>query len=94
MQKFTVTFDEGQTVDVELKSRDLARLEIDGQDIQTLPPVKGSYLLAFTALQRMDRAGLIDFKLPADVDGLIDCADIESEDDDAGEGSGQAADSG
>lgn len=90
-QKFVVKFDDGREVEAEIKSRDLARLERDGVSVEETPPIQGSYLLAFTAMQRMKRSGRIDFDIPATVEDLMDNADIEVVEDAPGEGSGQAA---
>lgn len=90
LQRFKVSFDDGHEVEAQLKSRDLAVIERDGVDFSTAPPVQGAYMLAFTALQRMKRAGLIDFDLPDDVDGLIEVADIEPIVDEDPEGKGSA----
>jgi hypothetical protein len=90
MQAFRVAFDNGQTVEVDLKSRDVAKAERLGIKMDDAQPVVGSYALAFVALQRMKRNGQIDFELPADAEGLEDIADLEMVDDE-GEGSGQEA---
>ena len=93
MQRFVVVFDDGPSITTQLKSRDLASLERDGVNLDEVPPIRGTYLMAFTALQRMKRQGLIDIELPVDVDALMDVADIDIEEDAdvEGEGSGQAA---
>lgn len=90
LQRFVVSFDDGQSIEVELKSRDLAALERDGVDLSATPPMRGSYLLAFAAMSRLARKGLLGVDLPGDVDELMDSADLEPvEADDVGEGSGQ-----
>jgi hypothetical protein len=93
VQKYKVVFDDGPTVDVELKSRDIAKAERLGVDMNKSTPVVGSYALAFVALQRMKRTGAIDFELPKDSEALEDIADLEmvEEDDDEGEGSAASA---
>jgi hypothetical protein len=92
-QKFRVKFDGGQEVVVEFKSRDLAKLERSGISIDESNAAVGTYALAFVALSRMDRAGLIDFALPENVEGLEDIADIEviEDPDPSGEGSAPVA---
>lgn len=96
MQGYKVVFDSGQTVDIELKSRDVAKAERLGIKLNDSSPVIASYALAFVALQRMKRTGGIDFDLPKDPEGLEDIADLEAVEDDVplGEGSGQVAVSG
>jgi hypothetical protein len=96
MQAYKVVFDDGQTVHVELKSRDVAKAERLGVKMGDASPVVGSYALAFVALQRMQRAGLIDFPLPKDAEGLEDIADLEvaEDDEDPGEDTGPVAVSG
>ena len=94
MQEYRVAFDDGQTVDVVLKSRDIAKAERLGVDMNKSTPVVGSYALAFVALQRMKRTGAIDFELPKDAEALEDIADLEMVDDDEeqdDEGEGSAA---
>lgn len=91
MQAFKVVFDSGQTVAVDLKSRDVAKAERLGVKLDEAHPVTGSYALAFVALQRMKRNGVIDFELPATAEALEDIADLEQVEEDEGEGSGQEA---
>jgi len=92
-QTLIAHFDGGQSVEVELKSRDYAKLERAGIDFAATTPGVGTYAVVFVALQRMKRQGLIDFDLPDSAEALEDVADIDViEDEDAeGEGSGQAA---
>lgn len=92
-QSFKVVFDDGHEVDVELKSRDIAKAERAGLDVESAPGMVGSYALVHVALQRMKRAGLIDFDLPDTAEGLEDIADLDViEDGDAkGEDSGPVA---
>ena len=92
-QKFIVTFDDGPTIEAEVKSRDLALLERDGIVLADMLPMKGSYTMVLTVLQRMKRAGAIDIDLPADADAMMDVADIDIalDADVEGEGSGQVA---
>jgi len=94
MQTFVVVFDAGQRVEVELKSRDVAKLERSGVVIETTTAVVGSYALAFVGLERMKRAGLIDFDLPESAEELEDVADLDVAVVAEGEGSGQEAVSG
>ena len=95
-RRFVVEFDDGPSIEVALKSRDMAVLERDGADFQTTPPIRASYLLAFAALSRMKRQGLIDIDLPVDADALMDVADLEpvADEDAEGNGSGQAVEPG
>lgn len=88
-----VLFDDGTEVEVQLKSRDIAKAERLGFDINTTTESVGSYALVFVALQRMKRIGEIDFDLPKDSEALEDIADLEpvEVDDPEGEGSGQEA---
>lgn len=89
-QPIKVVFDSGREVVVELKSRDIAKCERLGIDIESTGKVIGSYALAFVALQRMHRTGELDFDLPENAEGLEDIADLDQvEDPDEGEGSGQ-----
>lgn len=92
-QTFRVVFDDGHEVEVELKSRDIAKAERAGLDVETSPGMVGSYALVHVALLRMKRAGLIDFDLPDTAEGLEDIADLDviEDGDDKGEGSGQVA---
>jgi hypothetical protein len=92
LQAFRIVFDSGQEVEVELKSRDIAKAERAGVKVDDASPVVGSYALAYVALQRMQRAGLLDFDLPSSAEALEDVADLEMvEVDDTGEGSGREA---
>jgi hypothetical protein len=91
MQTFTVTFDNGQTVEIALKSRDIAKSERLGIVMDADKPTIWMYRVAHLALQRMHRSGTIDFEIPASPEALEEAADIEMVEDDEGEGSGQAA---
>ena len=92
-QRFFVTFDDGNEVETQLKSRDLANLEADGFSFDDALPMRGTYTMVHAVLRRLRAAGMLDFEPPSTVDDLLKCADIEViEDADAeGEGSGQAA---
>lgn len=81
LQTVKVMFDDGNTVEIVLKSRDVAKAERAGLVMDEKAPVTGSYALAFIALQRMQRTGLIDFTLPASAEALEDVADLVVEDD-------------
>lgn len=92
-QAFSVVFDDGHDVLVELKSRDIAKAERAGLDLESATGMVGSYALVHVALQRMKRNGQIDFDLPDTAEQLEDIADlVVVEDGDVkGEGSGQVA---
>lgn len=96
MQTFRVVFDSGPEVDVELKSRDIAKAERLGFQMDESKPVVGSYALAFIALQRIAKSdSALAGVLPASAEGLEDVADIVLvEDDAAGEDGGQGPASG
>lgn len=81
MQKFLVMFDDGSTVEAQVRSRDLVKLEEAGVDLESVPPMRGSYILAHAALQRMSRMGLTDITVPATAEDLMDCADLEGVED-------------
>lgn len=85
-QSMRVTFDSGEEVDVSFKSRDLAILERDGVDLQETPPIRGSYLVAFVALRRMARSGVLSFELPETVDEFMEIADLVPLEDEDAEG--------
>ena len=93
--KFTVTFDNGDTFDLQVRSRDMAKAEAEGFDFGTTPPVRGSYQLALYVLHRLVRSGQIEptDPLPETVDDLIVVADLEAveDEDPEGKGSGQEA---
>lgn len=95
----SVTFENGTTVEVQAKPKDLARAEIGGHDFQTGGPIAGMYAAAWATLGRMSRAGDLPegVEVPATLDAFLDLCDVEpagAEDDDAGEGTGQEASSG
>lgn len=90
-EKIRVVFDDGHDVEVQLKSRDVAKAERLGIDLNTTSEVVGSYALVFVALQRMKRTGEIDFDLPKDAEALEDVADLDTIEVVEGEGSGQEA---
>lgn len=90
---FVVTFDAGHVVEFEVKSRDIAKLERAGVDMDETTGAVGTYALAFVVLERLKRTGKIDFDLPDSAEALEDIADIDvvGDGDVEGEGSGQAA---
>lgn len=96
MQAFRVVFDTGQVVDVQLKSRDVAKAERLGVRMSDTEPTIGAYALAYVALQRMKRNGELDMALPDSAEALEDIADLDivQEDDDQGEGSTSVAGTG
>lgn len=90
-EKIRVVFDDGHDVVVQIKSRDIAKMERLGLDLHEMSNIVGSYSLAFTALQRMKRTGEIDFDLPESSEALEDIADLDTIEVVEGEGSGQEA---
>lgn len=78
MQKFTVLFDDGTVVEAQVRSRDLVKLEEAGIDLEAVPPMRGSYLLAHAAMQRMARLGEVS-SCPETVEELMDIADLETD---------------
>lgn len=81
----TVTFDDGTTVRVEPKQRDMVRAEAAGADFTTEGMVLAKmYAVAFAALQRMGRAGALPdgVELPGSLDEFLDSADLEGDPDD------------
>lgn len=97
MPQVTVAFDDGPTITVQPKSRDLLKLEESGVNIEDTPAFSALYRTTFAALQRMERCGALPdgFVLPESAEAFMDVADLEAEDDDSeGEGSGQAATTG
>ena len=89
-QKFEVTFDSGEVVEVVPKSRDIAKLERAGVNISEETSMVGVYAIAFAAMQRMVRTGELDIELPDTAEALEDVADVVAVDT-PGEGSGQVA---
>lgn len=87
----TVSFDDGTSVTIEPKQRDVVRAEAAGCDftVEGLPIAK-MYAVAYAALQRLGRKGDLPdgFEVPATLDDFLDSADVEGEqeDDPAGEG--------
>lgn len=77
MEKFLVVFDDGTSVEAEVRSRDLVRLEAAGVDLESVPPMRGSYILAHAALQRMVRSGVTGVSVPETAEELMDIADLE-----------------
>lgn len=94
----TVTFEDGTEVTVEPRPKDVARAEIAGYDFQTGGPIVGTYAVALATLGRLSRSGVLPegVKVPDTLEEFLDVADVDPdvEDDDAGEGSGQAPTSG
>lgn len=86
----TVTFDDGSSVTVAPKSRDMVGAESAGHDFQTAGPIRSMYAVAFACLQRMARASKLPkgVTVPESLEALIDGADIEAETDDDPEGKG------
>lgn len=86
----TVTFDDGVVVEITPKSRDMVGAESAGHDFTSAGPIRGMYAVAFAALQRMSRQGLLPdgFEVPASLDELIDGADVETAEDEDPEGKG------
>jgi hypothetical protein len=87
----TVTFDDGTTIKVEPKSRDMVGAEAAGHDFTTGDsPLRGMYATALAALRRMDRAGKLPegIELPDTVDAFVDVADVDAETDEDPEGKG------
>jgi len=85
----TVTFDDGGSVEVVPKARDMVGAEAAGHDFATSGPITSMYAVAYACLQRMERAGTLPdgVTVPATLAELLDGADIEAvEDDEAGEG--------
>jgi len=78
----TVVFDDGESVVLEPKTRDMARAEKAGHDFTEGGQVQGMYALAFAALERQARLGLLPatVKLPESFEAFMDCADIEVDD--------------
>lgn len=91
--KALVSFDNGDEFEVQARSRDLVAAEADGVDFQAIPPIRGSYISALYALRRLVKTGTIEpaEPLPADVDALIEVADITIVEDAEGNASGQEA---
>lgn len=78
----TVTFDDGSTVRVEPKTRDMVGAEDAGHDFTEGGGVRGMYAVAFATLQRMGRIGALPdgVTVPESLQAMIDGADIEAED--------------
>lgn len=93
VDQYKIIFDDGNEAIFEIKSRDVAKLERSGVKMGEDSGAIETYALAFVALERLKRQGLIDFDLPKDAEALEDIADIDMiEDPDAeGEDSGRAA---
>lgn len=83
--KLVVAFDDGKRVEIEVKPRDIARLEeVDptfARDPQALVTPKRTFGLAWVALNRMKRTGAIGIDLPDSFDEFLDMADIEADED-------------
>lgn len=93
----TVTFDDGPTIEIQPKSRDMVRAEEAGHDFTESGSMRTMYATALATLGRLQRYGeplLKDFELPDTVAGFIDCADVDpitGDEDAEGKGSGQGA---
>lgn len=84
-----VTFDDGSTVTVVPKPRDMVGAEAAGHDFtMDGQAIHGMYAVAFACLQRMERAGTLPegVEVPPSLGSLIDGADVQSEDDEDPEG--------
>jgi hypothetical protein len=88
-----ITFDDGTTVEVVAKARDLVRAEADGFDFASgANPIRAMYAVAYSALSRMARTDGVDPKLvPATFDEFLDVVDVEGVEEPAGNSSGQEA---
>lgn len=94
LPKTAVTFDDVDPFDVQTTSRDLVAMETDGVDLSNLPPIRGTYTMVWYALRRLERTGKLPagVEVPDTVDGFLDMADINPQDEDPeGNGSGQVA---
>jgi len=78
-QEFTVEFDDGSVVTARARTRDLVKVEEAGIDIQTMPPIRGTYVIVHAALQRLARTGQIDVTIPDTYEELMEIADVEAE---------------
>lgn len=83
-----VTFENGTTVSVGVKPKDLARAEIGGYDFQTGGPIAGMYASAWAALGRMGRAGDLPdgVEVPDTLDQFLDLCDVEAPTEEEAEG--------
>jgi len=86
----TVTFDDGTEVRVEPKQRDMLGAEAAGHDFTEGKAIGAMWAVAFSALQRMERAGNLPegVTLPATLQGFMDGADVEGDEDEDPEGNG------
>jgi hypothetical protein len=75
----SIQFDDGTSYQVEARPRDLLAVEKDGIDV-TSQPIYGMYAVAYAALRRMKRTGVIptEVTLPATVDELTEIADVQA----------------
>lgn len=87
----TVTFEDGTTVEVHAKPKDLARAEIGGHDFQTGGPIAGVYAAAWAALGRMSRAGDLPegLEVPDTIEGFLDVCDVEAQQEEAEDATGE-----
>lgn len=80
----SIVFDDGPTITVDIKPRDIARLEeLDRSFAEDgLATPRRMVLAAWLALQRMARRGELpeDVSLPTSLDDFLDVADVESVD--------------
>jgi len=86
--KFVVSFDDGRRCEAVSSSRDLLRLERDGINPFDRGNIESSYVIAWATLQRLKRAGVIEFDVPETAEELMDQADLLPVDDEDPEGNG------
>lgn len=78
LSKMIVSFDSGEEVHIEPRTRDLAFAERDfHHDFADGHYMRSAYAQALAALCRMKRAGALSMELPDTIDGLMEIADIE-----------------
>ena len=78
----TITFDDGTSVRVEPKTRDMVGAEDAGHDFAEGGGVRGMYAVAYSTLCRMKRNGTLPegVEVPESLEAMVDGADIEAED--------------
>lgn len=98
---FVVEFEDGTTVEVRPKPKDLARAELAGFDFQQSGPIAATYAAAWAALRRLERSGTLPegVTVPESIDAFLDACDVGQADtgevaDDEGEVEGREATSG
>lgn len=86
----TVTFDDGHSIEIKPKPRDLVGAEAAGHDFTTAGPIRSMYAVAFAVLRRLERLGELPdgLTVPETLEALIDVADVEGADPDPDEGKG------